>query len=131
MLLQGNTGFLDQDGSLSAVVAVGTTNKYSGVKITVEDEKGQVIKESFEGDQKGNVEIAWDGKDKAGNRAAAGKYVIKASGTLDGKFESIATFAYAKVDSVALGNATNPTRLNLRGLGSEYLNNILQISGTN
>ena len=45
VLLQGNTGFLDQDGSLSAVVAVGTTNKYSGVKITVEDEKGQVIKE--------------------------------------------------------------------------------------
>ncbi|MGR1223451.1 flagellar hook assembly protein FlgD [Aeromonas veronii] len=132
VLLQGNTGFLDKDGPLSAVVAVGTTNKYSNVKITVEDEKGQVIKEfPLEGDQKGNVEIAWDGKDKAGNRVASGKYVIKASGALDGKSESIATFAYAKVDSVALGNATNPTRLNLRGLGSEYLNNILQISGTN
>lgn len=45
VLLQGNTGFLDKDGPLSAVVAVGTTNKYANVKITVEDEKGQVIKE--------------------------------------------------------------------------------------
>lgn len=132
VLLPSNISYLDKEGPLSAVVAVGTTNKYANIKITIEDEKGQVIKEfPLEGEQKGNVEVAWDGTDKAGNRVSAGKYVVKASGTLDGKSENIAAYAYAKVDSVALGNATNPTRLNLRGLGSEYLNNILQISGTN
>ncbi|HDO1319157.1 TPA: flagellar hook assembly protein FlgD [Aeromonas veronii] len=132
VLLPSNISYLDKEGPLSAVVAVGTTNKYANIKITIEDEKGQVIKEfPLEGEQKGNVEVAWDGTDKAGNRVSAGKYVVKASGTLDGKSENIASYAYAKVDSVALGNATNPTRLNLRGLGSEYLNNILQISGTN
>lgn len=132
VLLPSNISYLDKEGPLSAVVAVGTTNKYANIKITIEDEKGQVIKEfPLEGEQKGNVEVAWDGTDKAGNRVSAGKYVVKASGTLDGKSENIASYAYAKVDSVALGNATNPTRLNLRGLRSEYLNNILQISGTN
>ncbi|MCW0506394.1 flagellar hook assembly protein FlgD [Aeromonas piscicola] len=132
VLLQSNMGYLDKEGSLSGVVAVGTTNKYSNIKITIENEKGQVIKEfPLEGEQLGNVEVAWDGTDKAGNRSTSGKYVIKASGTVDGKSETIATYAYGKVDSVALGNASNPTRLNLRGLGTEFLNNILQISGTN
>ena len=131
VLLQGNTGFLDKDGSLSAVVAVGTTNKYSGVKITVEDEKGQVIKEfPLEGDQKGNVEIVWDGKDKDGNPAKEGKYTLKANGTVDGKSESVPIFAYGKVDSVILGTASNPTQLNLKGLGTTSLNSILQIAGT-
>lgn len=132
VLLQSNMGYLDQEGTLSGVVAVGTSDKYSSIKITVEDEKGQVIKEfPLEGDKQGNVEIAWDGKDKDGNRAAPGKYVLKASGTIDGKSESIATFAYGKVDSVALGNATNPTMLNVKGLGSTLLSSILQISGSN
>jgi flagellar basal-body rod modification protein FlgD len=132
VLLDSNMSYLDKEGTFSGVVAVGTTNKYANIKVTIEDEKGQVIKEfPLEGDQKGNVEVAWDGTDKAGQRVAAGKYVIKASGTLDGKSESIGAYAYAKVDSVALGNAANPTRLNLRGLGSAFLQDILQISGTN
>ena len=132
VLLQSNTGFLGQEGSLSGVVAVGTSNKYSSIKITVEDEKGQVIKEfPLEGDKQGNVEIAWDGKGRDGNRAASGKYLLKASGSLNGKSESIATFAYGKVDSVALGNAKNPTMLNVKGLGSTLLSSVLQISGTN
>lgn len=132
VLLQSNTGYLDKEGSLPGVVAVGTTNKYSSVKVTIEDEKGQVIKEfSLEGEQRGNVEVAWDGTDKDGKRVKSGKYVIKASGTLDGKSESIAAYAYGKVDSVALGNASNPTMLNVKGLGSTLLSSILQISGTN
>ena len=132
VLLNSNMSYLDKEGGFSGVVAVGTTNKYANIKVTIEDEKGQVIKEfPLKGDQKGNVEVAWDGTDKAGIRVAAGKYVIKASGTLDGKSESIGAYAYAKVDSVALGNAANPTRLNLRGLGSAFLQDILQISGSN
>ncbi|HIC8839830.1 MULTISPECIES: flagellar hook assembly protein FlgD [Aeromonas] len=132
VLLPSNVGYLDKEGPVSGVVQVGTTNQYAGVKIIVEDEAGQVIKEfSLEGEQKGNVEIAWDGTDKAGNRVKPGKYVIKASGSVDGKAETIPTYAYGKVDSVALGNATNPTMLNLKGLGSTLLSSVLQISGTN
>ncbi|WP_447832862.1 flagellar hook assembly protein FlgD [Aeromonas veronii] len=132
VLLPSNMGYLDKEGPLLGVVQIGTANKYAGVKITVEDETGQVIKEfSLEGEQKGNAEVAWDGTDKAGNRVKPGKYVLKANGTVDGKPESISTYAYGKVDSVALGNATNPTLLNLRGLGSTVLSSILQISGTN
>ncbi|HDN9004641.1 flagellar hook assembly protein FlgD [Aeromonas veronii] len=132
VLLPSNVGYLDKEGPVSGVVQVGTTNQYTGVKIIVEDEAGQVIKEfSLEGEQKGNVEIAWDGTDKAGNRVKPGKYVIKASGSADGKAETIPTYAYGKVDSVALGNATNPTMLNLKGLGSTLLSSVLQISGTN
>ncbi|AHV34603.1 flagellar hook assembly protein FlgD [Aeromonas dhakensis] len=131
VLLQSNVGYLEKDGSLPGVVAVGTENKYSNVKITIEDESGQVIKEfPLEGDQKGNVEIVWDGKDKDGNPAKEGKYTLKANGTVDGKSESVPIFAYGKVDSVILGSASNPTQLNLKGLGTTSLNSILQIAGT-
>lgn len=131
VLLQSNVGFLEKDGSLGGVVAVGVENKYKNVKITVEDENGQVIREfPLEGDQRGNVEFTWDGKDKNGNPVASGKYVLKANGNnVEGKPESIATFAYGKVDSVVLGNGTNPTQLNLKGLGTTTLNSILQIAG--
>ncbi|WP_421335154.1 flagellar hook assembly protein FlgD [Aeromonas veronii] len=132
VLLPSNIGYLEKEGSISGVVAVGVENKYSNVKITVEDEKGQVIKEfPLEGDLRGNVEFAWDGKDKSGNPAKPGKYVIKANGTMNGKSESISALTYGKVDSVVLGNGTNPTQLNLRGLGTTTLNSILQISGSN
>ncbi|MBO0408725.1 flagellar hook assembly protein FlgD [Aeromonas hydrophila] len=131
VLLQSNVGYLEKDGSLQGVVAVGTENKYSNVKITIEDESGQVIKEfPLEGDQKGNIEIVWDGKDKDGNPAKEGKYTLKANGTVDGKSESVPIFAYGKVDSVILGTASSPTQLNLKGLGTTSLNSILQIAGT-
>jgi len=132
VLLPSNIGYLEKEGSISGVVAVGVENKYSNVKITVEDEKGQVIQEfPLEGDLRGNVEFAWDGKDKSGNPAKPGKYVIKANGTMDGKAESISALTYGTVDSVVLGNGSNPTQLNLRGLGTTTLNSILQISGSN
>ncbi|MFQ2166346.1 flagellar hook assembly protein FlgD [Aeromonas hydrophila] len=131
VLLQSNVGYLEKDGSLPGVVAVGTESKYSNVKITIEDESGQVIKEfPLDGGQKGNVEIVWDGKDKNGNPAKEGKYTLKANGTVDGKSESVPIFAYGKVDSVILGTASNPTQLNLKGLGTTSLNSILQIAGT-
>lgn len=132
VLLPSNVGYLEQDGAISGVVAVGVEHKYSNVKVTVEDEKGQVINEfPLEGEARGNVEFAWDGKDKAGNPVESGKYVIKAHGIADGKAESISALTYGKVDSVVLGNGANPTQLNLKGLGTTTLNSILQISGSN
>ncbi|MGL4507061.1 MAG: flagellar hook assembly protein FlgD [Aeromonas sobria] len=132
VLLPDNKGFLEKDGTISGVVTVGVENKFSSVKITVEDESGQVIKEfPLEGEQRGNVEFSWDGTDKDGKPAKSGKYVIKANGIMDGKSESINAYTYGKVDSVVLGNGANPTLLNLKGLNPITLNSILQISGPN
>ncbi len=131
VLIPDNTGFLESNGSISGVAAVGDS-KLSNVKITVEDEKGQVIKEfSIEGDHQGNVAFTWDGKDKDGNTAKSAKYVIKASGTVNGNSESISALIYGKVESVTLGSASTPTQVNLKGLGRTSLSNILEISGTN
>jgi len=45
VLIPSDTGYLDTDGQVSGVAAVGG-QKLSNLKITVEDEKGQVIKEA-------------------------------------------------------------------------------------
>ena len=41
VLLPSNIGYLEKEGSISGVVAVGVENKYSNVKITVEDERAK------------------------------------------------------------------------------------------
>jgi len=84
VLIPSNTGYLEKDGEISGVVAVGDKTM-SNVKITVEDEKGQVIKSfSLEGEHKGNVSFNWDGTDQDGKPVKEGKYQIKATGTVAG-----------------------------------------------
>ncbi|UBH29405.1 flagellar hook assembly protein FlgD [Aeromonas enteropelogenes] len=131
VLIPSDTGYLDKDGQISGVVAVGG-QKLSNLKITVEDDKGQVIKDFvINGEQQGNVPFTWDGTDKDGKPVAAGKYKIKASGTdASGKSESIPALTYGQVESVTLGSAASPTRVQLQGLGSILLTDILEISGT-
>ncbi len=131
VLLQSNTGYLDKEGSLPVLWLWERRINIRASRSPSKMKKARLSRNSLEGEQRGNVEVAWDGTDKDGKRVKSGKYVIKASGTLDGKSESIAAYAYGKVDSVALGNASNPTMLNVKGLGSTLLSSILQISGTN
>ena len=111
VLLPSNIGYLEKEGSISGVVAVGVENKYSNVKITVEDEKGQVIKEfPLEGDlrKKAMLNLLGMVKTRVAIRAKPGKYVIKANGTMDGKSESISALTYGKVDSVGPGERNQP-----------------------
>ncbi|MEL3918951.1 flagellar hook assembly protein FlgD [Aeromonas enteropelogenes] len=131
VLIPSDIGYLDTDGQVSGVAAVGG-QKLSNLKITVEDEKGQVIKDFvINGEQQGNVPFTWDGTDKDGKPAPAGKYKFKVSGTdASGKSESIPALTYGQVESVTLGSSASPTRVQLKGLGSILLTDILEISGT-
>ncbi|WP_378081674.1 flagellar hook assembly protein FlgD [Aeromonas bestiarum] len=131
VLIPSNTGYLEKDGKISGVAAVGDKTM-SNVKITVEDEKGQVVKTfSLEGEHQGNVAFSWDGTDKDGKPVKEGKYQIKATGTVAGKSESISALTYGRVESVTLGNGTSPTLVKLKGLGAISLGDILEIAGTN
>ncbi|POG24587.1 flagellar biosynthesis protein FlgD [Aeromonas bestiarum] len=131
VLIPSNTGYLEKDGKISGVAAVGDKTM-SNVNITVEDEKGQVVKTfSLEGEHQGNVAFSWDGTDKDGKPVKEGKYQIKATGTVAGKSESISALTYGRVESVTLGNGTSPTLVKLKGLGAISLGDILEIAGTN
>lgn len=131
VLVPSNTGYLEQNGQLAGVVAIGSQAQHGHVSVTIEDDRGQVIKSfPLEGNLRGNVEFIWDGQDKQGKAVAAGQYTLKAHAIVDGQPESLTAFAYGKVDSVVLGNGANPTQLNLKGLGSTSLSSVLQIAGS-
>ncbi|KUE81697.1 flagellar hook assembly protein FlgD [Aeromonas schubertii] len=128
VLVPSDTGYLQEGGAINGVIAVG--DHASNLKVTIKNESGQVVREiGMAGEHKGNVDFAWDGKDKDGKALPAGKYQVTVSGTVNNKVETFPALTYAKVDSVTLGNANNPTLVNLKGLGPIRLTDILQISG--
>ena len=130
VLIPSNVGYLEEGGAISGMAAVGD-GTMSNVKITVEDGAGQVIREfTIEGEHQGNVAFNWDGKDNDGNPVQPAKYSIKASGTVEGKSESIPALTYGRVESVTLGNGSTPNLVKLKGIGAIALTDILEIAGT-
>ncbi len=101
------------------------------INVRVEDSKGQLIT-TFEvdGSSGGNVDLAWDGKDKNGNPVAEGEYTLKASGIIDGKTQELPVSTYAHVSSVSLGTAQTGAILNLAGGNAVKLSDVLAVSET-
>lgn len=129
VLLQGNVGYMSQDGQgLSGVVINEETAQ--SMKITIEDTNGEIIKTFDVGTQgAGNVGFSWDGKDANGNVLPAGNYVIKAQGTVQGEETALPTAINRHVDSVSLAGANQGVILNLDGDVSVSLTDVLQIGG--
>ncbi|MCM2678937.1 flagellar hook assembly protein FlgD [Echinimonas agarilytica] len=126
VLVPASTGHNDGDGIDGIVAAELPTN---ALTVTIEDEVGQVIKTISIGDvAAGTTQFEWDGTDLAGNPVAEGNYVVKANGFQDGKTVELASAVYAKVESVSLSNSLSEAALNLSGLGSITLSDVLEVA---
>lgn len=76
----------------------------------------------------GLIEFSWNGKDASGNNLPEGEYEIKATATYsNGLSESVPTVANAVVESVTIGRGGQGLALNLDGLGSWRMSDVLQI----
>jgi flagellar basal-body rod modification protein FlgD len=93
------------------------------------NDSGREIKRLNLGDQSsGEVEFAWDGLNSHGAQVAAGRYQIKAEGTVAaGKTQAFTTQVQALVQSVSLGQKGQDMTLNLTGLGGHSINEIQEI----
>ncbi|QIZ77250.1 flagellar hook assembly protein FlgD [Ferrimonas lipolytica] len=127
VLIPSSQTFLDETGSISGVVSV--PDDGTGISVNVLDDSGQIVKTIpiTEGET-GNVDFTWDGTDEDGERLPAGEYTYESTGMTGGSSESIPTYAYAHVSSVTLGGVSNPTVLNLKGLGGISLSEVLAVS---
>ncbi|WP_240778931.1 flagellar hook assembly protein FlgD [Shewanella sp. SNU WT4] len=116
-----------EDPNVNAVVT--TPQPIKDIMVRVEDQKGQLITTfAVDGSAGGNVDFGWDGKNSKGELVAAGNYVFKASGKLDGKSQALPVSSYAHVTSVSLGNATTGAILNLKGIGGVKLGDVLAVA---
>lgn len=128
VLVPSDTGVISaEDTSIKGVISSPT--KIDSVKVSIEDESGQVIKTfTVDGSEGGNIDVTWDGLDKDGKPVDPGKYMIKANGIVEGKAQDLAVSTYAHVSSVSLGASQTGPILNLRGIGGILLSDVLAVS---
>ena len=127
VLLPSSTGYITSGAGMSGVVATG--EGASDLTISIKNSSGAVVYQTnVSGEQAGNVPFNWDGKDSKGNSLPEGKYTVSATGLVDGKSQALSGLVYGKVNSVTLGSSSTTTALNINGLGSVKLSNILEVS---
>ena len=127
VLLPSSTGYITSGAGMSGVVATG--EGASDLTISIKNSSGAVVYQTnVSGEQAGNVPFNWDGKDSKGNALPEGKYTVSATGLVDGKSQELSGLVYGKVNSVTLGSSSTSTALNINGLGSVKLSNILEVS---
>lgn len=99
------------------------------ISVSIEDASGQVIQTIYMDDQSaGNVKFEWDGTNLAGEQAADGVYHVKVNGLQNGKSVELPTAVYANVQSVSLSSTLDGTALNLSGLGTISLSDVLEVA---
>nr|WP_228730014.1 flagellar hook assembly protein FlgD [Shewanella avicenniae] len=127
VLVPSGTAYMSaEDPSLKAVIS--TTEPINIIRVSVKDTSGQVVKTfNVDGSAGGNIDVAWDGTDSAGNPMAPGTYTFTANGTVDGTAQELAVSTYGHVSSVSL-NATSGAVLNVRGIGGVLLSDVLAVS---
>ncbi|MBM7456544.1 flagellar basal-body rod modification protein FlgD [Oceanisphaera litoralis] len=128
VLLPSNLGYWDQTEPVEGAIAVGEGAQ--NVKVRVEDEKGQLLREiSLDGSKRGNVPFSWDGLKDNGEPAPVGIYHFKVNGLVNNKREDLNALMFGRVGSVTLGSGETPTLVNLSGLGGIPLSQVLEIAG--
>ena len=127
VLLDKNTGYSSGTG-FAGVVNTGDAGA-SNIVISVLDQSGAVVYQAeADGTYEGNVPFAWDGTDGNGNQLPAGYYTIMSNGFINGESQALGSQVYGKVQSVVLGSGSSGTTLNVEGLGSVTLGEVLEVA---
>lgn len=126
VLIEGDTAYGAEDGSLSAVLPL--DEAADEVVVTISDKAGNLLRTLNYGAQgDGDLEINWDGKTDGGAAAPAGPYTIKSSVLRSGTRVASPVNVWAPVLSVSLGADGSAPMLNLGGLGSKPLTAVRQV----
>jgi len=115
------------DGRLGGSVAV--AEEADRVEVKIYSESGSLVRTMDLGSlPQGIAAFNWDGKDEDGNSLPDGQYEIKSTAWYSsGATEALSTMASARVESVTIGGGSQGIALNLDGLGSWRMSDVLQI----
>ncbi|MCF6219108.1 MAG: flagellar hook assembly protein FlgD [Gammaproteobacteria bacterium] len=116
-----------RNGNLSG--AVGLADAAERVDVKIYNESGSLVRTLDLGALSGGISsFSWDGKDAEGNVLPDGQYEIKSTAWYSsGVTEQLPTMANATVESVTIGSGSQGIALNLDGLGSWRMADVLQI----
>jgi flagellar basal-body rod modification protein FlgD len=126
VLVEGDTAYAAEDGSLNAVLPL--AQGADDVKVNISDSAGNLLRTLQYGARSaGDIDVAWDGKTDSGGPAPAGPYKIAASVLRNGTRVASPVAVWAPVTSVSLGSDGASPMLNLGGLGQKPLSAVRQV----
>lgn len=122
-----NKVFLDSSGEIRGNVQL--PQAANNVKLSIANNKGEVVKEISLGHGSGALNFTWDGVTKNGERAPSGEYNISATGQVSGDQTALSTTALIKVESVSYSKESQQISLGLANQANKVpLNKIVTIS---
>lgn len=99
------------------------------MKVIITKPNGELVNSfTVDNPKLGKNEFVWDGTDSDGEAMPAGLYNIKVEVSGNGKTETVPVQVYTPVSSVSMGNNGNGILLNLIGLGTVKLADVLEVS---
>lgn len=126
VLVPGNRAELVAGGEVKA--AVNLEQSTSNLAVNVIDQFGQTVKTIGLGSQtSGLTKFTWDGRDNNGQPVAPGSYTIQAASNVGNQAVAQPVYMYAKVESVTLSKTGGEAQLNLNGLGSVNISQVMEI----
>ncbi|SQF99681.1 flagellar basal body rod modification protein [Paucimonas lemoignei] len=126
VIVSASSTVVDTAKGMTGTVVVPSSSSTTSIKIS--DAQGNVVRTIDLGTQPaGQPSFTWDGKNEAGEVAAAGAYSFVATGSLDGTATALATSLPATVSSVTTGVNGAEMMLNLAGGQSIALSKVQTI----
>ena len=118
VLLDSSNAYFDAASPVTGVIKAPGESALD-VKVSITDEKGQVVRTEGLGNLSGNEDtpFAWDGADNNGNPLPPGKYSIEVTGRIANEIQAMDVNTFARVSSVSITNSQGDMMLNLNGLG--------------
>ena len=125
VLTAGDTAYGRTAGGIAGAVEL--AGAASDVKVTIESESGEVLKQFSLGSQpQGTVAYDWDGTNAAGEAAGSGPFKVSVTAQNKGATVGATGLVWAPVQSVSVPASGSPT-LNVAGLGTVLVSAVRQI----
>lgn len=126
VLVPNSNAYLPSGGAVGGQVTLDSST--TQLNVGIYDQSGQLVRTLNLGTQSaGTVPFYWDGTDGNGNALPAGTYQIKAEALVNGSPTAVNSDVYASVDSVNLSSTNSGIELNLSGLGTVPLSQVIQV----
>lgn len=121
----GDQAILNEGGNITGIADLeSSTHK---LLVNIYDQMGKPVHSiDFGATAQGEVNFAWDGKDKDGNSLPPGVYRVEALASVDGKMAALPTAVSANVNSVTIGK-NNDLTLNVAGVGKVSVSQVREI----
>lgn len=126
VLVATDIGALQANDTMDGRIALQSST--AQLVVEIEDMSGQVVRKINLGSQRpGVAEFSWDGMNDGGQLMAPGTYRVRANAMLDGKPTAMDTALYLPVESVNLMSNSRDIQLNMSGIGSVGLSQVIQV----